>query len=276
MIYVPVLTLIFPDEEEGVPFTRVFSRLNPLIGAWILSEGDNINVLTFLSDTEYVIAHTQNGESYDGEEQQALSGEFGNYSLSGDVFTVSEPSLETNGDGGLWDAGKQPDDSRIDTLSINVSNMLRLEETNGEVINFTRVGDFSSIIPDAFSEAYLLGKTFYQVHFGAGSGPDGEELEDVAAVAKFVYGAGGVATATGLMNEPYDGEIPWAVNSSGLLYHGEMGNGNIIVCGSTEQYIKTHYVEEGITDNTDLYFFNETDALAYASNITADVAPCDQ
>ena len=49
---------------------------------------------------------------------------------------------------------------------------------------------------------------------------------------------------------------------------------NVIVCGGTADYVKTHYMDGGVFDNVDLFFFDQAKALAYAATLTYDIPPC--
>lgn len=92
--------------DEEFAFIRIVNDSNDLVGGWRLDEEDidNINILTILSASEYAIVHTNNLESYQGQQEQALSGEFGSYRFSGGEFTVQSASVDTDGPGGLYDA----------------------------------------------------------------------------------------------------------------------------------------------------------------------------
>jgi hypothetical protein len=48
----------------------------------------------------------------------------------------------------------------------------------------------------------------------------------------------------------------------------------LVACGSTEQYFTGHWLDDGRWDGTHLWFYNEADALAFASTMTGDPAPC--
>ncbi len=109
--------------DESASFTRVTGSSNAMLGGWQYDETDNLNVLTILSDSSYAIVHTNNTGSYAGEAQQALSGEFGTYSYTGGVFTVTGVTVDTDGDGGLHN--KDGD-----------AFALPLEVVPGEALNF--------------------------------------------------------------------------------------------------------------------------------------------
>lgn len=128
-----------------------------------------------------------------------------------------------------------------------------------------------STIPTAFSKEWLSGKTFYQVWFGLGNDASGNEINDVPVVYKIVFGVDGTIQAFPLLNAN-NGTAPYNVTDAGLLYFGTDPNeGNIIVSGSTETYIKTWYTIGGIFDNVDLFFFDQDTAMAFASTLTASI-----
>jgi len=126
-------------------------------------------------------------------------------------------------------------------------------------------------IPTVFTKQYLAGKTFYIVWFGDGDGPTGGPLFEVPVCIKVVYGADGTAQYTGLLNGG-TGSATYDVTAGGLLYTDtDVTAGNIIVNGSTADYIKTNYTINGNFDNVDLYFFDQAKALAFASTLTASI-----
>lgn len=128
-------------------------------------------------------------------------------------------------------------------------------------------------IPDQFTTEWLQEKTFYQVWFGNGEDDNGNDINNVPVVAKVTFGDDGIAIFTGLLNSSSFNEV-YNVSNAGLLSNEETNRGSIIVCGGTDQYIKTHFVIDGNIDNAYLYFFDETDALDFASNLTESIPPC--
>lgn len=147
----------------------------------------------------------------------------------------------------------------------------------GNVDAFNGMYPFTTAaIPDKFSMAYLSGKTLYQVWFGDGQNPDGSLKPNVPVVLKLAFGTDGTGTRTALENYT-DASGTYGVDSSGLLYFGgDTTSGNVIVCGSTSQYIKTHYLQNGAQNGVDLFFFNQADAMAFAATLTPthDIPPC--
>ncbi len=131
------LTLhVLDGDGVDVTFTRVTSDTNSLIGGWILED----NILVFLSESEYVIAHWDNLGSYAGNQPQALSGEYGVYSLDGNTFTVSSASIDTDGDGGLYNA-EDSSDQEGETLTIGSSEITFTDQNEGS-FSFERIGTF--------------------------------------------------------------------------------------------------------------------------------------
>jgi hypothetical protein len=129
-------------------------------------------------------------------------------------------------------------------------------------------------IPTKFTMEWLSGRTLYWVWFGEGTDAQGNEILDVPVVEKMTFNGDGTAILTGLKNSQNNTGM-YGVTSDGMLYsEGNTNEGNKIVCGSTSQYIKTHYTENGQFDNTDLLFFNEEDALSYANTLTRSIPRC--
>jgi len=119
-------------------------------------------------------------------------------------------------------------------------------------------------IPSKFSMEWLSGRTLYLVGFeDAINAPYADELN---------FHADGTVFITDLMKTTSE-TITYGVNDAGALYGDGYGS-NTIVCGSTSQYIKTHYAEYGITKAVELFFFNKADALAYAATLTKGIEPC--
>ncbi|WP_237440514.1 cadherin-like domain-containing protein [Alcanivorax sp. DP30] len=125
--------------DDGFGADRIVDATQPIVGSWILGEGDDLNILTFLSDTEYAIVHTQNQECYgDPCSAQELSGEFGFYSWDGFNFTVSSVSVDTNGPGGLYN-NDDPADQQGESITIN-GNALTFTDADEGPFEFIRVG----------------------------------------------------------------------------------------------------------------------------------------
>lgn len=84
------------------------SQSGDLVGSWVFEEANgNVNVLTFLNDSEYLIAHSQDDTT--GGSQTAASAEYGEYTWSSDTgaFTVTVGAeFNGDGDGGLSSLGE--------------------------------------------------------------------------------------------------------------------------------------------------------------------------
>lgn len=134
--------------DETVTFMAVESSDNPLLGAWYLGEPDidNHNVLTFLSNTDYVIVHTNNTESYDGATPIAASSEWNTYTWSETTgaFSLGDATVETDGDGGLYN---KDGINTITALSVEPNGDLEVTEDD-ETFEFSRIGRFSVALQD--------------------------------------------------------------------------------------------------------------------------------
>ncbi|WP_296935139.1 hypothetical protein [uncultured Marinobacter sp.] len=84
------------------------SQSGDLVGSWVFEESNgNVNVLTFLNDSEYLIAHSKDDTT--GGTQTAASAEYGEYTWSADTgaFTVTVGAgFNGDGDGGLDSLGE--------------------------------------------------------------------------------------------------------------------------------------------------------------------------
>lgn len=76
--------LTFTVDGESFSFNAVPASDAALTGAWTLYEAEsaNLNVLTFYTATDYVVAHTNNQASYSGQPAVAASSEWGSYTWS--------------------------------------------------------------------------------------------------------------------------------------------------------------------------------------------------
>lgn len=133
-----------------------------------------------------------------------------------------------------------------------------------------------TVAPCEFSMEWLYGRTLYGVWYGNGEDAQGGDIPDVAVVVKQVYNPDQTVTYKGLRNFASSGTgVPYGVTASGGLYYDDDQSGvNKIVCGGTSQYVKTHYIENNVFNNVDLYFFDESDALNYANTLTESIPPC--
>lgn len=145
------LILGTPQDGEAI-FTRIIDSTNPVIGGWAMTEleDNNLNVLTFLSSTEYVIAHTNNQESYTNAPNQAnqpLSGEFGTYTLTNKVFKVTGASVDTDGEGGLFNR-EDLSDQYNETIEVMPWGDLLFKDDNEGTFSFMRIGNFAAHLQD--------------------------------------------------------------------------------------------------------------------------------
>ncbi len=183
--------------DDGFGADRIVDEALPLVGSWVLGEGDDLNILTFLSSTEYAIVHTQNQECYgDTCSPQALSGEFGFYSWDGYNFEATSVSVDTNGAGGLFNADDSADQQgeaiEIDGTVLTFTDADEgsylfnrvgsqsqslvcgyesgWDDMNDQPLVFNSLDDYSNVIADcdlqngplpSFSAADLADKTFY-------------------------------------------------------------------------------------------------------------------
>ncbi|WED29216.1 adhesin [Vibrio sp. DW001] len=132
--------------EGAFTFTRITSDDNSLIGAWSMHEqdADNWNILTFVSTTEYIIAHTNNQELYSGESAQAYSGEFGTYRLEGtDQFRTLSAGVDSDGEGGLYNA-QDMSDQEGETITVHPWGDLSFVDQDEGSYSFARIGRFST------------------------------------------------------------------------------------------------------------------------------------
>ena len=149
--------LVLGTPRDGqATFTRVIDSSNPYIGGWTMTEHEdnNLNVLTFLSASEYVIAHTNNQESYTNAPNQPLSGEFGTYTLTNNRFLVTGASVDTDGEGGLYNR-EDPSDQANETLTITPWGDLLFADDDEGTFSFVRVGSFAAKLQDMNEEGAL-------------------------------------------------------------------------------------------------------------------------
>jgi hypothetical protein len=137
-------SLVFTEGEELIVVDKVSSSKNASIGAWIMINPEDkadINVLTLLSATDYALVHTKNTEAYEGDEAQALSGEFGKYSLNGSIFRILSASVDTDGDGGLYNA-ENGTDQLNETLTVQPWGSLIFADGDEGEFSLVRLGQF--------------------------------------------------------------------------------------------------------------------------------------
>ncbi|GGA67231.1 hypothetical protein GCM10011369_06100 [Neiella marina] len=121
-------------------------------------------------------------------------------------------------------------------------------------------------LPSQFSYEWLGGRTLYIVWFDDDLGGVAEELT--------VSDDGSEFFVTGLINSDSDFTLEISITEEGLL---EVHDNEFfkIVCGSTENYLKTHYIDNGEYGGTDLWFFDRDAALDFSVALTEDISPCE-
>ncbi len=228
------LTLGTPSDGQAV-FTRVRDNTNPFIGGWGMinaNDAEKLHILTFLSATEYAIAHTKNESNYINESAQPLSGEFGSYTLTNNQFLVTGVTVDTDGDGGLYNRENE-NDQQNETMEITPWGDLLFGDDNEGSFSFARLGSFAANLqdydsdhplgtisitryPGGFSENYIAGKHFStEVPLADGS----------STIFTFVFGddfndddiASGTLVATGEDEEEPTIDINWTINSTGTV-----------------------------------------------------------
>ncbi|WP_300673893.1 hypothetical protein [Desulfoluna sp.] len=132
------------DDYYDVTLTRIPNPVHSLQGAYILSsedDADDIHVLTFLSDTKYVIAHTKNEENDYAPFAQALSGEFGtyNYDPISNVFKVTDAHVETDADGGLFNKNEEEDQQGESMFITTGGSLVFSADTDEDPVYFQRI-----------------------------------------------------------------------------------------------------------------------------------------
>jgi hypothetical protein len=146
------LEFLINDENSNDPSSVIFSKItnsnNSLVGSWIVGSGNvnNINILTFLSDSEYVIYHNANGEADPGEEAQAVSGEFGRYSLEDTNFIILSTTVDSDGEGGLYDSGDTS--PGLESLVLEPWGDLVLTDSIDGPANIARIGSYAVALQD--------------------------------------------------------------------------------------------------------------------------------
>ncbi|MDF1693706.1 MAG: hypothetical protein P1U47_15100 [Zhongshania sp.] len=261
-------------DNNTVSFTRVKNIPNALQGAWSLDEpsNDGFNVLTFLSATEYALAHTNNTESYGGA-PQALSGEFGSFAIQGDNY-IPTASVDTDGDGGLYNA----EESAVNDLKFTVQRWgdLRVVEVDGTSTDIPRLGQFTTTLvangenlveilarrTNGFDESTLLGD--WRILSTSPSYHD--KTGDVINISIQLQQSG---TGTVTFSAEDINPIVWGVNSAGTLYYTETDSfggkwfvniapvhgaaGSVLVSARTpsgQEDFANEFVEASFTPNT--------------------------
>jgi hypothetical protein len=122
----------------------------------------------------------------------------------------------------------------------------------------------------------ISGQTLYQVWYGMGVDANGDDIDNVAVLAKVTFNANGTAEYVGLMHEE-SGSGQWEVTDDKLVLVGTSENFdyseyNQYVSGDLASgCIQTNWVNENNAsdNNVDLFFTNEITARNYANTLTS-------
>ncbi|AOY89884.1 hypothetical protein BKP64_17890 [Marinobacter salinus] len=211
------------EAGAATPFQSIKDASNSYVGAWYLPEGEGFNVLTILDDSHYVIAHNMNGEVYAGTDLVAVSSEWGTYSLTNGSFEVTGVETETDGPGGLYDAGGTG--GLTATSTVTGYGDLQLEPAGDTMFALRRVGRFSVELTD------LAGNTSSILVERSGdlfAGGVGKAFEfdlvgeaDAAQVTLQSDGTGSVTYSDGLSLID-----AWSVNAGGAISYTETNVGD--------------------------------------------------
>ena len=125
-------------------------------------------------------------------------------------------------------------------------------------------------------ENMISGQTLYQVWYGMGVDANGDDIDNVAVLAKVTFDANGSAEYVGLMNEE-SGSGKWEVTDDKLVLVGtsesfDYSEYNQYVSGDfASGCIQTNWVNENNAsdNNVDLFFTDETTARNYANTLTS-------
>ncbi len=127
-------------------------------------------------------------------------------------------------------------------------------------------------IPSKFSVEWLSGRTLYLVWFGTPDESGNPNQTALARVTKMEYGDNNTVTVTGLLNIIANHEaIPYSVVDG---VHANDGTWRDTICDSSSKYVKARVTENADFVLTELFFFNEANAMAYAATLTKPIEPC--
>lgn len=215
------LTLTFQDSEAEyeAAFTQVADPHTPLVGAWFLLEDNNAHVLTFLSDSEYVIAHTNNQQAYASEVPLDLSGEFGSYQLQADGrFQAFNASVDTDGPGGLYNR-ETPTDQAEKNLTLQPWGDLGLVGADNS-LSFARIGGLPVTLRESDPGRILAVRAIYpEIRddlLNALTGKTVRIAPDSFATYQFTFSALDETTGRGTVIAGEQSGT-WSVNSSGTV-----------------------------------------------------------
>ena len=123
-------------------------------------------------------------------------------------------------------------------------------------------------LPKKFTTAWLANRTLYALYFEEGHG--------VVEKAVFNSDATKVVISNILRGEE-PGTYPVTINADGYLLDGD-NKGERIACGSTKDYIQTHYIVAGLFESADRWYFDKETAVSYAEGLSAaiPIAQCEK
>ncbi|MCG8392287.1 MAG: hypothetical protein MI745_04310 [Pseudomonadales bacterium] len=210
--------------DNTVTFTAIESSTDPLVGAWYLAEeGGAFNVLTILDGSHYTIAHNANEESYEGASPIAVSSEWGTYSTSGGAFTITGVDAETDGPGGLYDAGSL---NALESYERHPWGDLTFTHAEDGSFSFSRIGRFAVELEDLAGNASTVVVEREEEGFFEGMDIDfsidlvGED--DKANIYLNEDGTGTLTFSPGTEDEASSTiDAPWEATTSGTLMFTE-------------------------------------------------------
>lgn len=124
------------EADAAAAFKSVKSSSNAFVGSWLIEDqADEFHVLTVLEDGSYNVAHSYRDEGDASLPADAPTSEWGNYSIDGKQFSVTDIVSETDGDGGLSDGD--------DVCTTTKWGDFNCESDAEEAFSFMRVGRFT-------------------------------------------------------------------------------------------------------------------------------------
>ncbi|MDF1822645.1 MAG: hypothetical protein P1U64_13770 [Alcanivoracaceae bacterium] len=209
------------------PFQRVSDANNPMVGAWYLKDGSDFHVLTILDNDQYVVAHSNNGESYGGGSVTPVSSEWGFYNVSGGTFEATAVEEEIDGSGGLYDAESVGAEGLVADIDATAWGDLQFDPTDEGPFAMRRIGRFLAELKDfAGVSSQVVVERLDDGVFESGTGK-GFEYDmvgegTVSQVTLVSDGSGTIVLAAGSPDEE-DSVIdaPWVVTETGALDYYE-------------------------------------------------------
>jgi len=273
LVWGEMLVLGSPGDQHFV--SRVVSSgSDSLAGSWEFPGSAPTTAdpytLTFYNNGFYIHWQIADGSG------DCLTGvEYGTYVFdsAGETLTMYE-SYDNNGTCGFLDITG----SGIPFPAVLSGDTLVVDAPDGQ-FSIQKMRD----IPEQLTAEWLNGNTFYAVWFGDGLDPGGQTIQNVPVVLEYVFNQDGSIDYMGLYNagegpNTLSGSTTYSVDADGILHFAsddDPAQGNQIACGSTNQYVKTHYLNgDGSFNNVDLFFFDQAAALDFASTLTGSIPPC--